>query len=390
MKVCFETFGCRLNRAEALEEEAKYLADGWEVTKSHADAHLIIVRGCSVTARAQRDCEKTIEHLKKKYPHARVIATGCLPAAKTSQTSRTSQTSHTSQTSLSVPTRTARAYLKVQDGCSGACTFCIVPKFRGKAVSIPLADCVEKARRFIEAGYHEIVLTGCNLAQYNDGGKFFPELLAALPDGARYRIGSLEPGAIALKTVDIMASRADICRFLHIPVQTGSQTILTAMRRPYTIRDVDALVDSAITKISNLGLGCDLIAGFPGETEIDHRATIGLLKRLPFTNGHIFPFSSRPGTVASALPQQLDRAVRHGRAHELANLMREKRRAFAKRFLGANVEIVIEDETKMTGWTSEYLTCTIANKNRLPVKRKDLVQVHVSSVEGDRLTAMFI
>lgn len=387
MKVCFETFGCRLNRAEALEEEAKYLADGWEVTKSHADAHLIIVRGCSVTARAQRDCEKTIDHLKRKYPHARVIATGCLPAAKTSQTSHTSQTS---QTSLSVPTRTARAYLKVQDGCSGACTFCIVPQFRGKSLSLPLSDCVEKARRFIEAGYHEIVLTGCNLAQYNDGGRFFPDLLAALPEGARYRIGSLEPGAIALKTVDIMASRADICRFLHIPVQTGAQTILTAMRRPYTIRDVDALVDSAITKMPNLGLGCDLIAGFPGETEIDHRTTLGLLKRLPFTNGHIFPFSSRPGTVASALPQQLDRAVRHGRAHELSALAREKRRAFAKRFLGATVELVIEDEKKMTGWTSEYLTCEIVNKHRFPAKRKDLVRAHVSSVDGDRLKAMLV
>lgn len=392
MKVCFETFGCRLNRAEALEDEAKYIARGWEVTKSHANAHLIVVRGCSVTARAQHDCEKTIEHLKRKYPATRVITIGCLPSADKTYTINPAPRAALGRDldKSPVPTRTARAYLKVQDGCCGQCTFCIVPKFRGKAVSYPISECVDKAKRFIDAGYHEIVLTGCNLSQYNDGGLLFPELLAALPEGARYRIGSLEPGAVALKTVEIMASRTNICRFLHIPVQSGSPTILAAMRRPYTIRDVDTLVNTAASKMSNLGLGCDLIAGFPGETEIDHRATLGLIKRLPLTNGHIFPFSPRPGTVAAVLPQQLDRAIRHGRAHELSALVREKRRAFAKHFLGKDVEIVIEDEEQMTGWTSEYLSCEIVNKHRLPAKRKDLVKAHVSSVDGDHLKAAFI
>lgn len=393
MKVCFETFGCRLSRAEALEEEARYIARGWEVTKSHAEAQIIVVRGCSVTARAQRDCEKTIDHLKRKYPKVRIFVTGCLPSAdKTYKINAVprSVTSAQSPDVAPIPTRTARAYLKVQDGCSGQCSFCIVPKFRGKSISVAAGELLDKAKRFIDAGYHEIVLTGCNLTQYNDNGRRFPDLLAALPEGCRYRIGSVEPGAVAQAVVDVMAERADFCRFLHIPVQSGSPIILKAMKRPYTVGDVETLVHSALTKMPNSGLGCDIIAGFPGETTIDHYATLGLLKRLPFNNAHVFPFSARPGTVAAGLPGALSREIRHGRAHEIADLTKEKRKKFARSFLGKDVEIILERENEKIGWTSEYLACEIVNKHRVTAERKDLVKVHVTDVSGDSLKAMFV
>ncbi len=415
MKVCFETFGCRLNRAEALEEEAKYIARGWEVTDSHADAHLIIVRGCSVTARAQHDCEKTIEHLKQKYPHARVIVTGCLPSAnKTYKVNptplRNVAFSKDNNSAPPIPTRTARAYLKVQDGCSGHCAFCIVPQFRGKSTSIPFDTLLDKAKRFLDAGYHEIVLTGCNLVQYNDNGRRLPDLLAALatlipvprcvspaaypsnpkPTPFRVRLGSIEPGPVALDVASVMAEHPNICRFLHIPVQSGSNQVLKAMKRPYTVHDVESLVDSALSKMPLIGLGCDLIAGFPGETPNDHFASLGLLKRLSFNNAHVFPFSKRPGTPAALLLSQITREIRHGRAHELANLIRAQRIQFAKKFMNKDVEIVLESEDRGTGWTSEYLPCEILNKNRLTAKRKDLVRVHVTDIHEDRLKATFV
>ena len=410
MKVCFETFGCRLNRAEALEEEAKYIARGWEVTDSHADAHLIVVRGCSVTARAQHDCEKTIEHLKQKYPHTRILVTGCLPSAdKTYKVRDISEPGGRGGPESSggrggpPATRTARAYLKVQDGCNGQCTFCIVPQFRGKSTSVPFQELLDKAKRFLDVGYHEIVLTGCNLTQYLSEGKRLPELLAAIADiGAgnataddrrptcRVRLGSVEPGPVALNIVNVMAEHANICRFLHIPVQSGSNLILKAMKRPYTVQDVEALADAALAKMPMLGLGCDLIAGFPGETQNDHMATLGLLKRLPFNNAHVFPFSSRPGTAAALLSGELARDLRHARAREIAYALQERRVRFAQRFMGKDVEIVLESEKDATGWTSEYLACEIVNKNRLTAKRKDLVRVHVTEVRDDRLKATFV
>ena len=416
MKVCFETFGCRLNRAEALQQEAEYLEKGWERTEKHSDADLFIVRGCSVTRRAQHECEKLIAHLKKHYPNIPIRICGCLEDKNLSpgqtrfpgnaQAAQTSQPLNSS-TAQPLPTRTARAYLKCQDGCSGKCTFCIVPKFRGSSVSIPFDDLVDKAKRFIDAGYHEIVLTGCNLALYASNGKCFPELVAALaeltpvralpprPDErqssfCRVRIGSLEPGACAIETVDVMAEHANVCRFLHIPVQSGSNAILTAMRRPYLVRDVEELVNRAIDKMPFIGLGCDLMTGFPGETDNDFLATKGFVKRLAFSNVHVFPYSERPGTLAVGFPCPISRETRRQRAHELADIARVYRAKAAKKFIGKDVEMLIEDEKKLTGWTGEYFTCEITNKNRSAPKRKELVRVHVMDAHRDRLKAIIV
>ena len=353
MNVCFETFGCRLNRAEALEDEARYLAEGHRVVSAHADADLIVVRGCSVTARAQKDCERLIRHLEQKYPAKRIVVVGCLPSAKRRAPPALSEAS-----AGAIPTRTARAYLKVQDGCSGRCSFCIVPQFRGKSVSIPFDDVLERARRFIESGYHEIVVTGCNLSLYASGGRWLPELVTSLADlssACRIRIGSVEPGACAQETVHAMAARSNICRFLHIPVQSGSNRILAAMHRPYLIADVDALISEAVHTMPLIGIGCDLIAGFPGETEIDFRQTQGFLARHLLANAHVFPYSPRPGTLAAGLPGALPEDVRRQRARQLAAQADESRRKFAKRFIGRFVDVVVESESALKGWTSEYL-----------------------------------
>lgn len=408
MKVCFETFGCRLNRAEALEEEAQYLARGWERTTSHEDAQLIVVRGCSVTQRAQRDCERLIEHIRQKYPFKRIIVAGCLPSANKNYTLRANaarpaagrnETANTS-TPTPVPTRTARAYLKVQDGCNARCTFCIVPKFRGVSKSEPFAETLDKAKRFIDVGYHEIVVTGCNLAMYASEGKHLPELIASIASldrGCRVRLGSLEPGSVATETVHALAENANCCRFLHIPVQSGSDRILVAMRRPYKVRDVAELAHTAVKLMPDLALGCDLMTGFPDEYDNDFLATKSLFRRLPFSKAHIFPYSERPGTPAAAFPGAIPPAVRSARARELATIADEARTNFIRRFQGRTVEIVIEDETTLAGWTSEYVWCQISSHNaavpqrRLDgtgrtVKRRDLVKVVVKEVCGHVLT----
>lgn len=358
MNICFETFGCRLNRAEALEDEARSLAKGHSIVDSHDKADLVVVRGCSVTARAQRDCELLVRHIREKYPAKRVFVTGCLPDAKKLDISRLSQPSQGGSAPDPVPMRTARAYLKVQDGCSCGCTFCIVPKFRGAPTSVPFGDVLGKARRFVDAGYREIVVTGCNLMLYSSEGRRLPDLvaaLAALSPECRVRLGSVEPGPVAVELVHAMSENANVCRFLHLSVQSGSDRILAAMRRPYHARDVDALTDEAARLMPLMGLGCDLIAGFPDETETDFGLTKGLLARHPFSNVHAFPYSERPGTLAAAMVRErVAPDVRSRRAHELADIGASSRRRAAKRFVGRVVEAVIERDSPLSGWTGEY------------------------------------
>lgn len=380
MKVCFETFGCRLNRAEALEEEAKYEALGYKLTASHKEADVIVVRGCSVTRRAQHDSEALIEHLKSKYPFKKIVIQGCLKNAEKS-------VSEAPQT----PTRTSRAYLKVQDGCSGQCTFCIVPTFRGKAVSENFTAVIDKAKRFIDAGYHEIVVTGCNLSLFASEGKRLPELMATLGElsnDCRIRLGSLEPWLGAKEVVDVIAEKPNLCKFVHLPIQSGSNRILSAMKRPYLIHDVEEILARINEKLSAVSLGCDMIAGFPDETELDYLETESFLKRHSFNNAHIFRYSERPGTPAAKFANPVAKEIRSLRAHKLTEIVNLERIRFAKLHLGHEVEIVLEGEHHLGGWTSDYLWCDI--KNFTKHQRKDLVKVRVLAVHGDKLEGFVI
>jgi threonylcarbamoyladenosine tRNA methylthiotransferase MtaB len=385
MNICFDTFGCRLNRAEALEDEARSLAKGHHVVSSHAEADLIVIRGCSVTARAQHDCEKLVAHLHENYPGKRVFLTGCLPNAKKLDISSLSRAGKDIPVAAPVPKRTARAYLKVQDGCSMGCTFCIVPKFRGEPVSVPFDEVMDKAKRFIDAGYHEIVVTGCNLMLYSSEGRRLPELVAALaalsPD-CRVRIGSVEPGLLAMEVVHAMAENANVCRFLHLSVQSGSDRILAAMRRPYSAKDVDAVAGEAANLMPLIGLGCDLIAGFPDESETDFRLTKGLLVRHSFSNVHAFPFSERPGTLAAAMIHaMIPKDIRRSRAKELGAMGEEARRRMARRFVGRNVEVVVENNEPVSGWTGEYIWLEAPRSYGKSLRRK-IVQFKVRTAHG--------
>ena len=396
MKVCFETFGCRLNKAEALQMEAEYAAKGWERTEKHSDADLFVVRGCSVTRRAQRDCEKLIAHLKRRYPLVPMRVCGCIETKKKSSAPAAKRNPIFdlepseclgADGKAPIPVRTARAYLKVQDGCSGKCTFCIVPKFRGASVSTPFTEVIDRARRFIDAGYREIVVTGCNLSLYASEGKRLPDLVAALsaltPAGSesrvRIRLGSVEPGECALDCVHAMAEGANVCRFLHIPFQSGANRILMAMKRPYLARDISTLAQVAQKLMPGIRLGCDVMTGFPDESALDFAATKGILSRHQFSNVHVFPYSERQGTPAASYGGAIPPRIRSERAHELAEKGGDNRYAYARQFYGKIVEIVVEGEDECYGRTNEYLWCKAVGN----APRKSLAKVLVNKVHHD-------
>ena len=417
MTIAFQTFGCRLNRAEALDLEARLAAAGHTIidlpsgsvpTPSGAVPDAIIVRGCSVTAKAQRDCEKAIDHLRTRFPTSQILITGCLPSAGTDPITLKSSPSlgvsaplryaipvgSVPSLSGSVPTRTSRAYLKIQDGCSGKCAFCIVPKFRGPPKSVPFDEVLSRARAFLDAGYHELVVTGCNLALYRSQGHGLADLLSALaslgtdPTDSggtvprhRVRLGSLEPGICDADTLNAFERHPNICRFIHLSLQSGSDAILKRMNRPYAIASVAKFCAEAVSRLgSRLSLGADVITGFPGETDADHALTRSFLVRHAFSNLHVFPYSERPGTPAATMDGALSRAVRIARAHELESLGRQQREAFTQTFLNQEVEVCVE-QGGTHGWTAEYLPCRLSR----PHPRRSLVTVRVTAVNGDEL-----
>mgnify|MGYP003316416174 CR=1 FL=1 len=206
--------------------------------------------------------------------------------------------------------------------------------------------------------------------------------LAELNPACRIRIGSLEPGPCALETIPAMAEHANVCRFLHLPVQSGADRILLSMRRPYTAKDVVRTAELASERMPGLGLGCDIITGFPGETDLEFVATKGLLKRLPFNNAHIFPYSMRPGTLAAGFPLEVPRPIRTARAHELSQIIKQKRIKFAQSYVGKTVEIIVEDAEKSSGWTGEYLPARPVSGT---APRKSSLRLFITKIKDDHL-----
>ena len=373
MKVGFVTFGCRLNRAEALDLEAQYAAAGWEVVPAKSfgvnPPDRIIVRGCAVTAKAQRDCEKAIAHLRARHPAAEICITGCLPDAAASKPRLSTFNPRLYQMS--------RAYLKVQDGCSGKCAYCIVPAFRGAPRSEPFGEVLARARGFLAAGFRELVVTGCNLCLYRDGKRGIAELVGALAElespGHRVRLGSIEPGICDAALLDALEAHPNICRHLHLSLQSGSDRILRLVRRPYSAKQMSAFCGDACRRLGpRLALGADLIAGFPGETDADHNATKEFLAA-PFVHLHVFPYSERPGTAAATMTPAVPVALRRNRAKELEAIGAANLAAYAGALIGHDVTVCVERDGK--GRTDEYLRCVLHGS----AKRRSLVQATVQN-----------
>lgn len=387
MTVAFTTFGCRLNHAEALDAEARIAAAGHATVPldDAAPPDFIVVRGCSITAKAQRDCERAIARLRLRFPSSCVVPTGCLPDAAPLPAELAAPPA--GRADAAVPMRTSRAYLKVQDGCSCNCAYCIVPAFRGRPTSVPFTDAIARASAFLAAGFREIVVTGCNLALYRDSGRRLPDLVSALaelpcPAPHRVRLGSIEPGLCDGGLLDALAAHPNVCRFIHLSLQSASDSILKRMGRPYSASDVERFCAEARKRLGpRLALGCDMIAGFPGETADDHAATRDFLARHAFTNVHAFPYSERPGTPAATMAGAVPTGVRRVRAKELDGVGRSLRAAFTRTFRGQTVEVCVERDGN--GWTGEYLRCILPPG--LP--RRSLVRLRVESARHDILRA---
>ena len=389
------SFGCRLNQAEGAQIESAFEAAGFTLVKFGIPSDIVIVNSCTVTQKAETEGLKLLQHFRRSQPDACVVLTGCaadtaipaelegvvdliVPHAQKddllSIVTQHLQCDFTPVTEVPLKPRTKRAAVKVQDGCDCFCAYCIVPYVRGGPQSRPFEACLAEARALIEAGFQELVVTGCNTAAYDDAGRNLIDLLKAmlaLPGLGRIRLSSIEPKTIERDIVKLMLDEPKLCRYLHLPIQSGSNATLTRMGRRYTIDHVRHVLDEIYEMLPDLSIGTDLIAGFPGETEDGIAHSYALIEAYPFSKVHVFPYSERPQTAAAAMPDQISPQGRKSRTKKLIQFAEEKRAEFMQRFVGKPVTFVIEkvdSRGHATGWSAEYLPCEVKGMTKDRIK----------------------
>jgi len=378
VKYAIITFGCRVNQADSLRFEEDLLAKGARAA-SPEDADLVVVNTCSVTATADQGARQTIRRVARENPSARIVVTGCyatrcpdevgtLPnVVRVMSNDEKPQVGHVLQ--LVTPRgethecstaarfsdgegacgamiepglagRTAFS-LRAQTGCDEPCAYCIIPATRGRPRSVPAGDLLQEVERVAAAGFKEIALTGVHLGSY--GRDLSPatsliNLLHALETAMTgrdilFRISSLEPMDCTRDIVDLVAATRHFAPHFHLPLQHASNRMLAAMRRPYTVEYYASLVDDVRRLMPHASIGSDVIVGFPGETDGDFDRLAAYLERSPLTHLHVFPYSDRPGTEATALSPKVPGAVIRERARHI----REAGRRLTERFQASQV-----------------------------------------------------
>jgi len=416
------TFGCKVN-----QYESQALGETWEKLGGRrlavpVGADIVLVNSCAVTARAERDARNAMYRLRREAPRARRLLTGCAarlaggvlqgndrPHALIPQEAKSLLLQGPwieNPDQFPVPAAfppfcissfaRARPVLKVQDGCSHRCTYCIVPLTRGRARSRdPLAVC-EEAERLFAAGFRELMISGINLNQY---GRDFSEVwdfwdlirmlearLAPRWSGlARLRISSLEPAQINTKGLDCLAASRLLCPHLHVSLQSGSPAVLQRMGRGHT--NFEHLV-SALQQLRSawpvMGLGADLLVGFPGETDSHVHESLEMVETLGLSYAHVFPYSRRPGTAAADMPGQISRQEKAARAGRLRDLVASRQQAFLRRLSALPaLRLHLDGLCALKGIDEHYAFCRLPAKYAQP--GHELLTVRPVRVEGNEL-----
>ena len=394
-----KTLGCKLNQFESEQMRCQLQQAGYEIVPFDGPADVYIINSCTVTSRTDRDCRRLAHGVKRRHPEALLIVTGCyaeMAAERLQQIeaidiiagnaakARIAQIVPSGCSSGQAPgpdeayggtgpmiTRLAghtRAFIKVQEGCGRQCAYCIVTQARGPGRSVPPAQVCEQAELLAQAGHPELVLVGTHLGQYGSDLDESIDLatllrrLAARDSIQRLRLSSLDPMEITDEIIEMIAAggrslpaQADwpaggkLCRHVHISVQSGCDSVLARMNRPYTANSVAELVNKIKSAQPAASIGADIIVGFPAETEEEFAQTQAFIEELPFTYLHVFTYSLRPGTPAADMPNQLSGDVKKKRNHILREISDRKRRRFAAQMVGETLEAVVERFTPPEG-----------------------------------------
>ena len=409
-KVAFITLGCKLNFSESSTFARQFAARGYEEAAPGPDTDIFVVNTCSVTEHADKKCRNVIRKLHKTAPGARIVVTGCYAQLKPAeilaiegvdlvvgaerkgdlvqlalegQDGSFGYSCEIDQVERFFPAWSSgertRSFLKVQDGCDYNCAYCTVPLARGKSRNLPIAELVEQARQVAAQGIVEVVLTGVNTGDFGKTtGESFLDLLKALndvPGIERYRISSIEPNLLTEEILRWIASGTKFLPHFHIPIQSGCNHTLKAMRRRYTAEQFEAkiaLIRDILEKPEERGtkvfFGIDVIVGFPGETDEDFEETYQLLARVRPAFLHIFPYSRRAGTPAAERTDQVQESVKTERAARLQALSDRLHAEFTAANQGRRAKVLFESTMKggkMFGYTENYLRVARPDEKKL-------------------------
>ena len=394
MKIAFLTLGCKLNYAETSTYERAFRDAGLEVVPWRSGADLYLINTCSVTATADSKSRNLIRKVHRQSPQAKVIVTGCSAELRRAEIERiegvwkvfgckekASVVSDCLEAlGLAAPGKAVqgvfgaystgertRSFLKVQDGCDNLCNYCTVPYARGSSRNIPICECVRMAREIAAQGVREIVLTGVNTGDFGKStGESFLDLLKALDavEGIeRYRISSIEPNLLSDEIIDWIATGTTKFQpHFHIPLQVGSDELLSAMGRRYTTDFFASKIDYIRSRMgSGVFFGIDVMVGLPGETPELFERTVAFLGRIRPAFIHVFPYSRRPGTPAASFPGQVSEEEKKRRVAVLEELCVRLHEEFIASQKGTAVSVLFESKEKggtMGGYSGNYIRVT--------------------------------
>ncbi len=412
------TLGCKVNQYETEYVRQGFLRLGYREANDGEPADLCIVNTCTVTAESDLKSRKAIRQLARRNPRAEIIVMGCYATRAEKEVSDLPGVTEVVTDKQQLPDLLARrglvdvpsgishfgprrrAYVKVQDGCRMQCSYCIIPKVRPRLASRPAGEVLEEVCRLVDHGHGEIVLTGIHLGHYGvdlaeNPGNGRPTDLADLVErimrlegNFRVRLSSLEAVEVTPKLIRLMAERPErICPHLHIAMQSGSDAVLTRMKRRQSSREFVERCLAIGESLERPALTADVIVGFPGETDADFEATSRVVESVGFSKIHVFRFSLREGTPAAAMPDQVPAAVKHQRATELAEMGRLLRERFFHSLVGHTLQVLIESSVAerpglVVGTSARYAPVELAGSEN-DVGR--LVEVKAARVANGRV-----
>lgn len=400
-KVSIETFGCRYNRLESAEIAYELEKEGYAPVINGDSPDVVVINTCTVTGRSDAKCRAAIRRAKLANPQALVVVAGCYPETNPDEVAMVKgadivvgnagkhkiaqalgrlngagadkagrgDTAPTGDMLVRPITRMegrTNAYLNIQTGCDEACSFCVVRLARGKSRSARPQEVIAQVNRLARAGIKEVALSGINVGEF---GKGKDEGLARLIEGIlgatkieRIRLSSINPNNVTDELINVMARSSRFCRHLHIPLQSGSDTVLERMRRPYTRKEYEELLARLTGRIPDIGIGADVMVGFPGETDEEFNETLEMIESSPVMMLHVFAYSPRENTLAFDYPHPVTKDKRKRRAMILKELSAKLSRKMRERFTGKTLNVLIENERDREGYLKGF------TDNYLPVK----------------------
>ena len=385
MRVHLRTLGCRLNEAEIESWSRGFRSQGHEVTDDPGQADLVVINTCAVTGEAVRKSRKLLHRLHRANPSAKLVVSGCFASLAPRETARTLGVDlvignlekdrlveitsreldlHAMPEQATTPGESPllregrqRAFVKVQDGCRYQCTFCVVTLARGEERSRPIPAVVAEINRLYDEGIREVALTGVHIGGYgSDCGSSLAELVAAVlreTDIPRLRLGAVEPWDLPAPFWDLFENPRFLPH-LHLPLQSGADTVLRRMARRCKRDEFLALAEMARQRVPDFNLTTDIIVGFPGESDREWRQTMELVEQIGFGHLHIFAYSPRPGTRAATLPGAVPRSLIRARSQALHELGRRLKRETLARFRGRCFPVLVEQYQEATGTWGGY------------------------------------